>query len=374
MKFVRRLLFLVCLSGLLGVAASAQDLQEETLFLTFVPNVQFAPVYAAIEQGFFADEGLTITLQHGDEPDGVNLIAAGELNFGVISGEQVIQARAQERPVVMVYEWFQAYPVGVAFSPESGIETVADLQGRRVGIPGLFGASLSGIIALLSSADLTTDDIQLEPIGFNAPEVLCLGAFEAAVVYINNEPLQIQQRIDSGDCPALDNVAVLAVSDAVDMVSNGLVTSEAVINESPEMVQAVVNAFDLGLRAALNNPAEAYLMSAQYVENLLPEDLEAALVAESAAQEDLLSRIRGDRHAIAATREAMRERLHEQLDAATLVQFDVLLNTMLLWEADRLGETDAASWAATEEVLIAAGLLDAAIPLDAAYSNAFIRE
>ena len=66
--------------------------------------------------------------------------------------------------------------------------------------------------------------------------------------------------------------------------------------------------------------------------------------------------------------------LHAQLDAATLVQFDILLNTMLLWEADQLGQTDADSWEATQTVLIEAGLLDAAIPLDGAYSNAFIRE
>lgn len=374
MKALRRMLILACLPLLLGFAAQAQDLQDETLFLTFVPNVQFAPVYVAIEQGYFADAGLNVSVMHGDEPDGVNLIAAGELNFGIISGEQVIQARAQERPVVFVYEWFQSYPVGVAYDPDSGIGTVADLQGRRVGIPGLFGASLSGSIALLSSADLSTDDVQLEVIGFNAPEVLCLGAVEAAVVYINNEPLQVQQRIDSGDCPALDSVSVLPVSDAVDMVSNGLVTSEALISESPELVQAMVNAFDLGLRATLSNPAQAYLDSARHVDNVLPEGLEDALIAEAAAQEDLLARIRGDRHAIAATREEMRTRLHEILDAETLVQFDVLLNTIELWDADRLGETDAASWEETQAVLLAAGLLEAEIPLEPAYSNQFIQE
>ena len=59
------------------------------------------------------------TMQYGDEPDGVDLIAADQLQFGFISGEQVIQARAKDRPVVFVYEWFQKYPVGIVVPADS---------------------------------------------------------------------------------------------------------------------------------------------------------------------------------------------------------------------------------------------------------------
>ncbi len=348
-----------------------QATTDVTFFLTFIPNVQFAPVYVALENGYFED--LNVTIQHGDEPDGVNLIAADQIKFGIISGEQVIQARANERPVVFVYEWFQEYPVGVVVAVDSDIETVNDLAGRTVGIPGRFGASYSGLVALLTASEMTEAEIQLEPIGFNAPEVVCVGAVEAAVVYINNEPLQIEQRAEAGDCGAWTGTRVLPVAAAVDMVSNGLVTNETTIADDPGLVQAVVTAFDAGVQAAINNPAEAFLISGNFVENLLAADLAVVLMEEADLQADFLA-TNPDAEGIAASRLALRERLGAQFAAADLVQFDVLLNTIELWEAETLGLTDADSWALTQDVLLTMGFLEAPIELSGAFTNDFVTQ
>ena len=99
------LILALLLIGVIGVQAQSVRrhaelaLRDVTFFLTYIPNIQFAPVYVALEKGYFADAGLNVTLQSGDEPDGINLIAANQLQFGLASGEQVIAARAQERPV-----------------------------------------------------------------------------------------------------------------------------------------------------------------------------------------------------------------------------------------------------------------------------------
>ncbi|MBN1966643.1 MAG: ABC transporter substrate-binding protein, partial [Anaerolineae bacterium] len=156
-RFVLGLVLLVfVLMGVLPASAQDAGLPEVTLFLGFIPNVQFAPVYVALERGYFAAEaGVNLTLEYGDENLGVERIAAGELSFGVVSGEQVILARAGGRPVVYVYEWYQRFPVGIAALTESGIETAADLAGRVVGVPGRFGASYIGLRALLAASGLT---------------------------------------------------------------------------------------------------------------------------------------------------------------------------------------------------------------------------
>ena len=137
------MLLLIAPAGLAG----AQDLMEVELFLTYIPNVQFAPVYVALEQGYFAEAGLDVSIRHGAEHDGVDLVAANQLQLGIFGGEQVLLARAQGRPVVSVYEWFQRFPAGVvaaALSPQ--IESLADLAGKRVGIHGRSGVTWSAFL------------------------------------------------------------------------------------------------------------------------------------------------------------------------------------------------------------------------------------
>lgn len=370
------LIVLLVLVALAALGVSAQTTSDQTFFLTFVPNVQFAAVYVALEKGYFADTGINLTVEHGDEPVGVDLIASGQRQFGIISGEQLIAARANARPVVFVYEWFQEYPVGIVTTVESGYKTMDDLRGQRVGIPGRFGASYTGLIALLAANGMTESDIQLEEIGFNAPEVVCVGAVSASVIYINNEPLQIQHRAESGECGEVSGVQVITVGSAVDMVSNGLVTSEDTIASDPDLVRRFVKAFDRGVRDAIGNPAEAYLLSAAHVENLpLSDDLREALEAEAAEQAAWLEENPdADREAVAQRRVDLLTALSEQFSGDELIQFEVLLATIDLWDADQLGVTTPDSWEATQDTLIQMGYIDQSIALEAAYTNEFVPE
>ncbi len=366
------LVFLVAGSGL-SVQGQDDAQIDQAILLTFVPNIQFSPVYVTIEKGYFAEAGIRISdMEYLDEPDIANLIAENRYQFGTISGEQVIMARSEQRDIVFVYEWFQQFPVGIATPINTGIESVADLVGYKVGVPGRYGASYSGLVALLSANGLTEDDIQLETIGYTAPETLCVGyetdyaqGVEAAVVYINNEPFQIEQ-----NCTA---VRVFPVVEAVDMVSNGLVTNETTLANDPALVQAMVSAYDRGVRDVIDNPAEAYLLSAKYVESLpLEDDLKAALEAAAADQAVFLA-TNPDREAVAESRVALWDNLVAQFDVEQLVNLRVLLDTIVLWDADVPGLTDPASWEVTQSVLQQSGFLDSPLSdLGAAYTNDFV--
>lgn len=358
-----------------GIRAQAQDEgRPMTFFLTFVPNIQFSPLYVAIEEGFFAEEGIALTIEHGDEPDGVNLIAAGARQFGMIGGEQVIIARANQRPVVSIYKWFQRNPIAIVTPEDSGIETPADLAGRRIGLPGRFGANYSGLVALLTSAGLTETDVQLEAIGFNAPEAICLGRVEASAVYINNEPLQIATRAALGDCGRVTGVRVIAAADYANLVSNGIVTNEQTLRDEPELALAVNRAFDRGLRLTIDNPALAYLHSAEHVATLpMTPDLRESLQTFAADRARDLANGMTSRRDAAAHRTILHEVLSERFaDPALLIQMQVLTTTIELWDAERLGVSDPDLWALTQEVLMKMGFLDAPIDLDAAFTNDFL--
>ena len=374
-KTIMITLVLVFLMTSLGFGAQGQDnpLIEQTILLTFVPNIQFSPVYVTIEKGYFAEAGIQISdIEYLDEPDIANLVAENRYRFGVISGEQVIMARSAQRDLVFVYEWFQQFPVGIVTPVNTGIESVADLVGHKVGVPGRFGASYSGLSALLSANGLTEDDIQLETIGFTAPETVCVGyetdyaqGVEASVVYISNEPFQIEQNCTE--------VRVFPVAEAVDMVSNGLVTNAETIANDPALVQAMVSAYDRGLRDVINNPAEAYLLSAAYVESLpLEDDLKAALEIAASEQAAFLA-TEPDREAIAESRIALWDNLTAQFDMERLVNLRVLLDSIALWDADIPGLTDPDSWEVTQSVLEQLEFLSSPLTdLSAAYTNDFV--
>lgn len=366
------LILALLLAGVLSAQAQSAAPRDLTFFLTYIPNVQFAPVYVALEKGYFADAGLNVTLQSGDEPDGINLIAANQLQFGFASGEQVIAARAQGRPVKFVYEWFQKYPVGVLVTKESGITTPAELKGKTIGIPGLYGASYTGVTALLAANGLTERDVTLQSIGYSAPQVICVGGVQASVIYVNNEPLQVQDRINQGDCGSVTGITVFPVAAAADMVSNGIVTNEETIANEPELVTTLVTAYDHALRDTIQNPAEAYLLSAKYVDGLpLPDSLKALLESEAAAQTTAMQ-AGITRAAAVQYRADLYTRLSAQFDSTTLLQFQVLLASIDLWDADHLGYTDPASWQVTADMLTQMGLLTTPVDLAAAYTNDFV--
>jgi NitT/TauT family transport system substrate-binding protein len=288
----------------------------------YLANVQYAPFYIAVDKGYFADEGLQIEFDYRVETDGMKLVGAGELPFAVVSGEEVPLARAQGLPVVYVFQWWQKFAVAVVSLADKNIQTPADLVGKSVGLPGFFGASYIGWRGLLDKTGLKESDMKVQDIGFTQVAALQQGKVDAAVVYINNEPIQLR-------AAGLD-VNVIPVSDYVSLVANGIVTNEKTVKENPQLVQGFVRALLRGLQDALADPDLAFNTSKKYVEGL-----------GSNPQNDEIQR-------------------------------KVLDETMKLWQAPVLGRTDPAEWDQTQQVLIDMGLLKEKISNAQLFTNQFV--
>lgn len=300
-------------------AQAPKELLHLRLPMGYIPDPQYAPIYVAVEKGYFAQEGFDIEFDYSFETDGMALVGANEVPFAIVGGDQVILARAQGIPVVYVLEWYQRYPIAIVSKAAAGIEEPGDLAGRTVGLPGFFGASYVGYVGLLVANGLTQDEVNAVDVGFNQVEALLSDQAEAVVVFANNEPIQLANMGEE--------VNVIQVADYIDLVFNGIITNEETIKNSPELVEGFTRAMLRGVADTLADPDAAYEISKKYVEGLddsRKEVLEASLV---------------------------------------------------MWEAETLGYTDAASWDRTQEILLEMGLLDEPIEnLDAAYSNAFIQK
>jgi NitT/TauT family transport system substrate-binding protein len=302
------------------VEPSAGELTKIRLPMGFIPNVQYAPFYVGVEKGYFADAGIELEFDYSFETDGVALVGANELPFAVVSGEQVLLARAQGLPVVYFLTWFQDFPVAVVAKTEQGIREPADLRGKRIGLPGLFGANYIGLRALMGTAGVTESEVTLDSIGFNLVEALASDQQQIVVGYIGNEPVQLK---------ALGyDIDTIRVSDYMELASNGLITNETTIADNPALIQRMVGAFTRSLAETIADPDQAYEISKKYVEGLGTSD--------------------------------------------EAVQKEVLAVSIDIWKTDRLGYTNPQAWENMYQILLGLDLLSQPIDVNQAYTNDFI--
>lgn len=304
-------------------AGSAQspssELRSITLAMGYIPNVQFTPLYVAVEKGYFSEEGLQVKFDYGMENDLLKLAGTGELQFVIGSGDQVIMARSQGLPVVYVLNWYRRFPVAVAaLEPLKGPQ---DLAGKAVGLPGLYGASYIGWQALVSAAGIDPASVNLVSIGYTQVESLVTDQVDAAVIYAMNEPVQLRQE-------GYD-VSLLYVSDYIDFVSNGLITNETTIAEEPELVRSVARAMLRGLRDTLADPDAAFAICRRYV---------PAIDDESAP-----------------------------------LQRAVLQEALGFWQSDQLGRSDPAAWEASLAFMEQIGMVEGGMDASSLYSNEFVQ-
>ncbi len=246
------------------VIPTEKKLVHIKLPMGYIPNVQYAPFYTAVEKGYFKDVGIEIEFDYSFETDGAALVGANTLQFALVSGEQVLMARAKGLPLVYVVAWYQQYPVSIVSMADQNIKTPSDLRGKKLGLPGLFGANYIGLRALLYTAGIRESDTTLDSIGFTQVEALAAGRESAVVGYAANEPVVLRSKGYA--------INEMRVADYVQLASNGIITNEKTIASDPELVRSFVAAFLHGLKDTISDPDASYEICKKYVENLDKSD------------------------------------------------------------------------------------------------------
>ncbi len=308
--------------------SAGEGLRRVTLAMSYIPNVQFAPYYVAAQKGYFADEGIEVVFDYNFENDVLQRAATwpeGGVAFATASGTSTLLARQQGIPVKTVMTLYQEFPLVFFAKRATGLKSADDLVGKTVGIPGNFGESLYALLAVRYANQLDDAAFAVQEIGFTQAQAVLEDKVPVAIGYAMNEPVILRQQGEEVD--------VLRVADVYDLASNGLVASERLIAEEPELVRGFLAAAVRGLRDTLDNPDEAYEISLGFIPEAQLGDVE--------------------------------------------LQRQVLEESLPYWRVDEaagrgLGYTDGEVWVKTEEFMRAAGLLSSAVEVSEAFTNDFL--
>jgi NitT/TauT family transport system substrate-binding protein len=285
--------------------------------LGYIPSVQFAPFYLAQQQGWYAAAGLEVEFQNKIDPDLIALVGQGAIDVGIGDGTSVIPAVSQGIPIRYLATVYGKSPNIVFAKASSGIATAADLEGRRIGTPGRYGSGWIMLQALLGSAGLTTEDVEIvEYPDFTQRAAVEQGAVDAATGFANNEPVQLEL----GGNPAV----VLRIDDVTALPGPGLIAGVATLEAKRDAIDAFLATTLRAMDAIATHPEAG---------------LDAAIVAVP------------------------------ELASARNAQLAVLEATIDSWTgpvqvAGGLGAIDRAGWTATIDYLTSLGLVPNPVTLD----------
>ena len=245
-----------------STSGSSKPLTSVSIGLGYNPDIQFAPFYVAQSKGYYRNAGLDVTFHHGIVTDLFGTMIAGKNTFVFAGGDELLQAQDKNKglSVTDVATVFQRYPVSLVVPADSSIKALADFKGHTIGIPGPYGSTYTGLLALLHAGNLSLSDVKVESIGFNQVASLMNHKVDAIVGYSNNEPLQLA---NNGM-----QVRTFSVSDYQPLVSNGIITMTNTYHSQSKIVNAFVQATLKGLQDVIAHPDQAVTISQTYVPGL----------------------------------------------------------------------------------------------------------
>ncbi|MBE0493783.1 MAG: ABC transporter substrate-binding protein [Thiomicrospira sp.] len=246
-------------SILLGLSLNLQAADPVTLQLKWHHQFQFAGYYAAIEKGFFAEEGLDVTLLERDpEQNNILQVLNGQADYG-IADSALFLYQSHKVGVRVVAPIFQHSPNVLITLKSSGIQSPQDLVGKRVRFYQNDAEGFS-IMAMLAEYRILEQGVIRQPFStdFN---VLLNGETDAIYGYSTNEPFVLRQK--GADIHILN-----PVNYGIDMYGDMLFTTSREIETNYARVEAMRRAVIKGWQYALDNKAEiAQLIIDKYSTN-----------------------------------------------------------------------------------------------------------
>ena len=252
------------LLALLSVSAislpvAAQAAEKVTVRFTWKLKGEYAPLFVALDKGYYKDEGLDVDLAEGSGAQTVlKLVANGTEQFGYGPAVAVAQAVSKDIPVVVVALYQTKAPMGVISFPNVPLKTPKDLEGKRLAISvGETFGDMLGTFTKMNKVDI--DKINRVQMADAARATQFLSKdIDVMSVYLSNELPQLEKKTGV-------KFNVLKVSDfGLNLVGASIFVGTEYAAKNPETVKKLLRATNKGYKDAMADPVAAAKIMEKY--------------------------------------------------------------------------------------------------------------
>ncbi|MGY6547743.1 MAG: ABC transporter substrate-binding protein [Roseinatronobacter sp.] len=265
---------ILSLGTAVGGGAVAQDTVPVRFSLDFVHQGVHAFYYRALQEGYFAEEGLAVSIDQGEGSAAtITRIMSGAYDAGFGDINAIIQQAALnpgDQPV-MVYQIYTRAPFVMITRRDGRIQSLEDLPGTLLGGPA--GSPTLRLFPGFARANgIDPDTIEFMNMAPNLQEQLMVrGDIDGTLVFNVSAYINL---IRMGEDPADYNFFTFA-DNGLDVYSNGVMVSQAMLRDAPDAVAGLVRAINRAVVEIIEEP-ELGIQAMLAVEPLLDGDLELA--------------------------------------------------------------------------------------------------
>jgi len=243
----------------------AAELTPVKLQLQWLPQGQFAGYFAAVDQGYFEEAGLDVEIiPSGGDIVPQDALANGDVDYAIAWVPKVLGSIEAGANVTNIAQIFQrSGTLQVAFA-DSGIESVADFEGKKIGSWG-FGNEWE-IFAAMAEEGLDASTVEIITQDFNMNAFLA-GDIDAAQAMTYNEYAQVLESVnpDTGELYTAEDLNVISYEDTVGAMLQDAIWADterlASDTEYQETTVAFLKAVIKGWVYAAENPVEASMIT-----------------------------------------------------------------------------------------------------------------
>ncbi len=251
MKKIRMLIMTALIVGVTGAATSAIAQEKVTVLLDWFVNPDHAPLYVALERGYFANHGLDVEMIAPSNPnDPPKLVAAGKADIAVSYQHQHQMQVDQGLPLVRIATLVATPLNSLVVLADGPIKSLGDLKGKTVGYS-VGGFETVLLKVMLETAGLGLTDVKLVNVNFSLSPSLFTGQTDAVIGAFRNfelNQMDIEKRpgrafyVEENGIPAYDELILIANKDQ--------------INDSK--LRRFVDALEEGVQYLVNHPDESW--------------------------------------------------------------------------------------------------------------------